>query len=176
MINNRIFGTFTPLTRSQLKQNACIIATNALPVIVLAIGVIISVRTGIIIIAPVIAAISIPFLIYISRSTKFTYTRRFGMQYDLVRFVIGGFIVYQRTAWRGLLGLYSHLHFTTGYLNMSATHFGMAILMFSLLLFIVSNIWLNYVSDVQIADLLGFAEVCGATFAIGATFLLLLYT
>lgn len=171
---NNILGSYKPLDRLQLKHNARYVSVRALLVALVAIGVAASVMTGIIWIAPSMAAVCLTAYILIIRHSSFHYTTRFGGRFNLLRFSIAGFIIYRFSAWRGLFGLYNHLYFREGY-DISPLRFGLTVLIASGALFLTANLILNRTTDPRMADALAIAETIGVVLAFGSAFFLIQY-
>lgn len=173
--HDSIFGSFMPLSQEELKMNSKFMALWATGIALLAVGVGIAVKTGIIWIAVFSAIFALGVCIFLFQKFSFRFTPRFGVRYNFLRFLVGGFIVYRGTAWNGLFGLYQYLHFEKAWL-MSAQTFAIITLICSVSIYILSNISLNHITDVLKADFLGLVEVLALVFAFGASFFLILYT
>lgn len=167
-------GTFTQLTREQLRRNAGVVIPLALTAAIPIAGVTVAVSTGIVWIAAVSAAIWIAALAFVLRAKKSVYTPRFGRNYNLIRFGVAGMIIYQQTVWQGIAGLYNRLRFVYGP-EVSAPALGWSLTAVLFLLFAGTNLALNRVTDSRLAMFLGFVEAISAAILLGAAIFLAIY-
>lgn len=172
---NDIFGTFRPLTPAQMKGNAQFVALWSASLLIVLVGVVAAVRTGIVWIGVVAGGIWMGVIFLLANNRKVKYVPKFGVKYNLLRFLIGGYLVYSGAVWRGLLGCYCLLAAKEGW-EMSLSAFGWTLMTTSLAITLISKWSLYRMADVQVADLVGVIEMTALAVFIGSIMFLLLYT
>lgn len=171
-----IFNTYKPLTKPALCENMKVVGLAIALLLLFAGGVAIAVKTGIVWLAIIGAGVSVSVYYIVAQKCKLHYTERFGAGYNyLLRMLVGGFLVYGGSSYRGLWGIYERLHVVEGYDfsfgTFAWTTFGVAALVFA-----TCNVSLNYIRNVRLADVLGLMEVVAVGVGFGALFALILYT
>jgi len=169
--NTAIFGTFRPLSQSEIRGNAIEVSLYAATLPVVIGGIALAVKFGRPWIGAIAGFIWLFLVIFVTKSRSQRYVSRFGSKYNVLRLLIGGFLVYTGVAWRGLLGFYNHLE-----PGVSLSVFGRWISVISLLVTLISNVALYRISDEQVADLIGVMEITALAIFIGSMMFLLLYT
>lgn len=83
---NDIFGTFRPLTPAQMKGNAQFVALWSASLLIVLVGVVAAVRTGIVWIGVVAGGIWMGVIFLLANNRKVKYVPKFGVKYNLLRF------------------------------------------------------------------------------------------
>ncbi|MGN0228851.1 MAG: hypothetical protein ACI4BH_03480, partial [Muribaculaceae bacterium] len=114
-------------------------------------------------------------VIFVASIRDVKYVPKFGIKYNLMRFLIGGFLVYSSVAWRGLLGIYNRVVINVA-CEVSISAFGWAVMAISLVITLISKLSLYRIEDVQMADLVGIIEMAALAIFLGSIMFILLYT
>lgn len=174
MPDNDIFGTFKPLTIAQIRGNARFIGVYGSPLILVGIGVAVAVATGLIWVAVCAAIAWISAWMYLMSRSAVKFVPRFGNKYNLLRFLVGGFLVYGGAASGSLLGIYNRLCLN-GCCRLSVSSFGWGVMALSAAILLAANLSLNHIVNVWMADLAGLMEMVAATACIGSIMVIILY-
>ncbi len=168
---NGIFGSFHPLSHSEIRGNAIVVSLYMAMLPVIIGGVALAVKSGNIWFGAFAGVIWLCLVIFVTKCRRRRYVSRFGNQYNAMRLLVCGFLVYTGVAWRGLLGIYNQLG-----LNVALSAFGLWITGISILITLISNLTLYRIRDVQVADLVGVIETFALVIFIGSIMFLFLYT
>lgn len=173
--SNDISGTFRPLTPAQIKGNALFVALWSATFLIVIVGVVLAVKTGLMWIAVVSGAMWVCALLLVANIRSVRYVPKFGRKYNILRSLFCGFLVYSGVAWRGLLGFY-HRFVLMDERGMSISAFGWTVMAVSLTVMLISKLSLYRVANVHVADFIGAIEMMALAVFIGSIMFMLLYT
>ena len=175
MINNEdIFGTFRPLTPAQIKGNAKFVALWSAPALIVIAGVVAAVNTGIIWIAAASALIWLIAFMLVVRKCTIRYEPRFGIKFNMLRFIPCGAIVYGGIGWRGLLSIYHR--YIMEHWNLSLESYGNMLIALTLSVTLIVNLHLYQHKNKHTADAIGIIETLALALFISSLMFRLLYT
>ena len=175
MINNEdIFGTFRPLTPAQIKGNAKFVALWSAPALIVIAGVVAAVKTGIIWIAAASALIWLITFMLVVRKCTIRYEPRFGIKFNMLRFIPCGAIVYGGIGWRGLLSIYHR--YIMDHWDLSLESYGNMLIALTLSVTLIVNLHLYQHKNRHTADAIGMIETAALALFLSSLMFRLLYT
>lgn len=175
MVNNKdIFGTFRPLTPAQIKGNAKFVALCSAPALIIIAGVAAAVKTGIVWIAAASALIGLIVLMLVGRKRTIRYEPRFGIKFNMLRFILCGTIVYSGAGARDLLNIYNRYVLDKGNITLSA--YGNMLIALTLSVTLIANLHLYQHKNRHTADAIGMIETIALTIFLSTLMFLLFYT
>lgn len=175
MVNNKdIFGIFRPLTPAQIKGNAKFVALWSAPALIIIAGVAAAVKTGIIWIAAASALVGLIAYMLVGRKRTIRYEPRFGIKFNMLRFILCGTIVYSGAGWRGLLSIY--YRYVLDNWSISLPAYGYTLMVLSLAITLATNLRLYRATDEHTADAIGIIETTALAIFLSSLMFLLFYT
>lgn len=171
-----VTGSFVRLTPQQLRANARVVARWCGFVLLVVVGVVAAVATGITWIAAGAALLAFMAWRLDCRYRKSTYTPRFGVRYNLARAIVGLFLIYHGSSWKSLIGVY-HRITESGQFGCSTAAFGWTVIAAVLPVLVAANCYLTFGKAVsrEMADFLGVIEMVAVVLVAGAMMFLLIY-
>ena len=175
MINNEdILGTFRPLTPAQIKGNAKFVALLSAPALIIIAGVAAAIKTGIIWIGAASALIGLIAFLLGGRKRTIRYEPRFGIKFNMLRFILCGTIVYSGAGARDLLNIYNRYVLDKWHITLSA--YGNMLIALTLSVTLIANLHLYQHKNRHTADAIGMIETTALALFLSSLMFLLLYT
>lgn len=169
-----LLNTYRPLDDGELRANTRYMLVFCAVLALFATGVAVAVLMHIVWIAIIGAGIALTAYYVITRRYGLRFENRFGPRFNALRMIVGFYLLYQGTAYRGLYGIYNRLYNGGLYTYPFASFALLTAGMFAAI-FVVSNVSLNHITEPRKACLLGFLETLAFIIALGALISLLLY-
>lgn len=175
MVNNKdIFGTFRPLTPAQIKGNAKFVALWLAPALIIIAGVAAAVKTGIVWIAAASALVGLIVFMLVGKKRTIRYEPRFGIKFNMLRFILCGTIVYSGAVARDLLNIYNR--YVLDKWNITLSAYGNMLIALTLSVTLIANLHLYQHKNRHTADAIGIIETTALTIFLSTLMFLLFYT